>query len=260
MDEDNLDSLFEDALTNDDAEAESTEKPADDDGKQAEEAKPAAPPKPPQDRAENARQAEGRRIREREQRAYQAARDEVSETLRRLGIENPEDGSTIDTVDALEAYEKALSDKRINAGKPTADDVRRIVRETVQAPQQQAQSDAPQRELDMIRDMDPTMTDLGAILNSDIGPAFREYVQQGASFTQAYGRALREKNARAEGASAAATAKASSKGHLGSTSTRGDGAMEVPADEMALFRELCPDMTSAEIQIFYNEDRKKFGR
>ena len=257
MDEDNLDSLFEDAL-NDDAESESTEKPADDDGKQAEEAKPAAPPKPPQDRAENARQAEGRRIREREQRAYQAARAEVSETLRRLGIENPDDGTTIDSVDALEAYEKALSDRRINSGNANADDVRRIVRETVQAPQQQ--SDAPQRELDMIRDMDPTMTDLGAILNSDIGPAFRQYVQQGASFTQAYGRALREKNARAEGASAAAAAKASSKGHLGSTSTRGDGAMEVPADEMALFRELCPDMTSAEIQRFYTEDRKKFGR
>jgi hypothetical protein len=247
-----LDSLFEDAIT--------PEPPADDDGTQgAAEADTQPAEKPVQDTAERARQAEGRRIREREQRARQAARDEMSQTLRRLGIENPETGGTIDSVDALEAYEKALSDKRISSGRVNADDVRRIVRETIEGPQKQAASQAPQRELDMIRDVDPGMTDLGAILKSDIGADFRRYVNEGDSFTVAYGKAVRARQARSSGERAAGAAKAAGKGHLASTSQRGEGAVSVPADELRIFRELNPDASDKDIREYYNRYKKKNG-
>ena len=53
--------------------------------------------------------------------------------------------------------------------------------------------------------------------------------------------------------------KAASKGHLTSTKQQGDGALSVPGDEMALFREFLPGASDAEIQKYYNADRKKFG-
>lgn len=54
-------------------------------------------------------------------------------------------------------------------------------------------------------------------------------------------------------------AKAAGKDHLGATNTRGQGSLSVPADEMALFRELNPGATDDEIRRFYNADRKRFG-
>lgn len=251
-----LDSLFADAVSSEEQPA--AEQPADDDGTQARQPEQ----KPVQDAAENARQAAGRRARERQQieeKARTAERARTSELLKRLGIERP-DGSVISSLDELEEYERQRSDQRLSEGRANEDDIRRIVQETQQQPAQQGSDADIQRELDMIREMDPAMTDLGAILGSDIGPAFREQVNKGATFVQAYARATREKSARAEGERSAGIARAAGKGHLGATSTRGEGALSVPADEMVLFRELNPGVSDREFQAFYNADRKRFGR
>ena len=191
--------------------------------------------------------------------ARNAERTRTNDLLKRLGIERP-DGSTIDSVEALEEYERGQSEERIKNGRANGDDLKRIVKEAMQEQAPVPTGNEAQRQLDMIRDMDPSMTDLGAILSSDIGEDFRRYVQGGASFTQAYGRAVREKNARTDGARAAETAKAAGKGHMAASSQRGAGALEVPPDEMRIIRALNPDATDAEIQKYYNADKKRFGR
>ena len=200
-----------------------------------------------------------KRIR-REQRIAEQARSEerarISELVKRLGIEKS-DGSTIDDLDALEAYEKAQSDDRIARGQANAEDIRRLAREAVQPGQTGSGDEEVQRQLDAIRDIDPEMTDLGAILNSDLGQDFKAEVEKGATFLQAYGKAVKAANARAKGASASSAAKAASKEHLSSTSSRGEGALDVPSDELALFRELIPGATDKEIREFYNRDKKR---
>ena len=113
-----------------------------------------------------------------------------------------------------------------------------------------------------IRAMDPEMTDLTAILRSEAGNRFRDYVRRGLSFTEAYTLAARDRLAgiAAERAGNAALAKNAGKAHLTATGTRGAGLPEVPADEMALFRKLNPGVSDAEIRKYYAADRKRFGR
>ncbi|MBP5729547.1 MAG: hypothetical protein J6Y48_20970 [Clostridia bacterium] len=216
-------------------------------------------PKPQQDAAENARQAAGRRARERDQlieQARAAERARLDELLKSIGIERS-DGSTIASVEELEAFERQASDDRIAQGKANAEDIKRIAREAVQPTQNG--SDEVQRQLELIKEMDPTLTDLGAILSSDIGQDFRQAVEKGATFIQAYGSAMKAQNARAKGEASTAAAKAAGKQHLSSTNQRGNGALDVPADEMALYCELNPEMTEKEIRDHYNKYRKQTG-
>ena len=271
MDDNELESLFEDAVK--------TDEPAADDGQQVQQAQQEqqqestntsekkAAPRPPQSAQENARQAAGRRSREREQiaqQARQAARAEMSATLASLGIENPDSGAVIGTIDELEAYAKSLSDQRISSGRANAEDIKRIAREAVQTAGNSAE-DEVNHQLEQLRDMEPAWANLdtrdvlGAVLQSDIGADFRQAVAEGATFLQAYARAMKAQTARAKGSASTAAAKASSKGHLSATSQRGTGALDVPADELKLFRELNPDVSDADIQKFYNQDKKKFG-
>lgn len=271
MDTENLESLFEDALKGDAVQptqpTQPTDAPAGDtapaEGSDTGEKK--SPPVPSGEaEAEGVEEPRrisnaGKRVR-REQRIAETARNEertrTNELLKRLGIEKP-DGGVITSVDELEAWERGQSDERIARGQANADDIRRLAREAVKTEDDSAEV---QRQLDAIRELDPAMDDLGAILGSDIGEAFRREVDAGATFLQAYGRAVRERDARTAGDAAARVAKAAGKGHLAGTSTRGDGAIPVPADEMALIRELNPELSDAEIQKYYNADRKKFGR
>ena len=109
-------------------------------------------------------------------------------------------------------------------------------------------------QLARIRAMDPEMRDLGAILRSDAGESFRRYVGMGLDFVDAYTLAARER------LEEAARAKAAGKDHLSATTSRGRGALSVPAGEMAIIRALLPDATDEEIRRYYNQDRKRFGR
>ena len=241
MDNDNLDQMIEDALNND------AEQPAD--APAAEEGgQEGSNTAANEDAERRSRNAEKRIRRENRiaEEARQKERARFNELLKSVGIER-DDGTTIDDVDALEAFSKAQSDER-------------IAQEATRPDKGSADVD---KELEMIREMDPEYADLdtrdvlGAILQSDIGDSFRKHVDSGATFIQAYGRATRERNARAEGARSAAAAKAAGKGHLGATKQRGEGAMDVPADEMKWFRELIPGASDQEIRDFYNRDKKR---
>lgn len=261
MDNENLDQMLEDALTDTPAEA---QEPADDDGKQ--ESKPEEDakkePMPPDERS---RQAHGRRMREAEQRAYQAGLERANDLLRQAGIVNSDTGEPIGTLTELDAYIRAQSTERLNNGNGNAEDVRRLIREEmgrVQQTQQPAQPSAEDRrmvdqQLAQIRQMDPAMKDLDAILASEAGEKFRSYVNMGLDFVDAYTLAAKDRLA---GISAnRAGAKGAGKDHLSATSSRGQGALDVPPDELALFRELNPGASDAEIRSFYNKDKKRFG-
>ena len=117
-------------------------------------------------------------------------------------------------------------------------------------------------QLAQIRAMDPEMRDLGDILSSDAGPKFRQYVSMGLDFVDAYTLAARERlgELRDRRTAESIRSKAAGKGHLSATSTRGQGAVSVPAGEMAVIRALLPDATDEEIRRYYHQDRKRFGR
>ena len=116
-------------------------------------------------------------------------------------------------------------------------------------------------ELDRIRAMDPEMTDLGAILDSDAGDSFRKYVNMGLSFVDAYTLAARERlQELRDRRTAEKTRGRGGKEHLSATSTRGQGGVSVPGGEMAIIRALVPDATDEEIRRYYSQDKKRFGK
>lgn len=222
-------------------------------------------PMPPDQRA---RQAEGRRIREREARAYQAGLEEASRIIREAQIANPaKNGAAIDNLDELRAYNDSRREKRLQEGKPTASDIEHIVDRRISAMQQPQQQETPlsaedqqavQQQLAEIRAMDPAMTGLPAILDSEAGPKFREYVALGLDFKDAYTLAAKDRLA-SIGANRSG-ARTGGKDHLSATRQQGSGGVDVPADEMALMRALNPDMSDTELRQYYEADKKKFSR
>ena len=117
-------------------------------------------------------------------------------------------------------------------------------------------------ELAQIRAMDPEMTDLNAIISSEAGDKFRQYVSRGLGFLDAYTLAARERlgDLRDRRTAERARAKAAGKVHLSATSTRGQGGVNVPPGELAIIRALLPEATDEEIRRYYQYDKKRFKR
>ena len=266
MEDEKLEQMLADAFSDEAESAAEEQQPADDNGTQAENANQEEAKKEPMPPEERARQAHGRRIREAEQRAYQAGLDRASESIKRAGIVNSETGKPITTLSELDEFIRTQSEERLENGNANAEDVRRLIREEIGRAQGQAQQTAQlsasdrkmvDQQLAQIRQMDPAMTDLNAILSSEAGERFRGYVDKGLDFVEAYTLAAKDRLA---GISAnRAGAKGTGKDHLQPTSSRGQGALDVPPDELALFRELNPGASDAEIRAFYNKDKKRFG-
>ena len=222
-----------------------------------------------QSKEERARQAFARRIREAEERGARAERERANALIAELDLDDPDnEGQKVSDLDKAAQYISRRRQERMTAGSPTEADIRHIVQEQLQqrqqppvpqgqlSPQDRAQVD---RELAQIAKMDPAMKDLNAILTSDIGPAFRQYVSKGEDFVTSFYKAKELQAQTQQQAAAAEKAKAASKGHLTSTKQQGEGALSVPAEDMAYFRELMPDATAEEIQKYYNADRKRYG-
>ena len=117
---------------------------------------------------------------------------------------------------------------------------------------------AVEEQIKAIGALDPSVKTLEDVLRLPNYQQIYARVQKGASLKDAFilenFDALRAKDA-AAGRQAALNATAT-KGHLAPTQTRGQGAQTVPADVKALYRELNPDATDAEIQNHYNKYHK----
>lgn len=260
MEDEKLEQMLADALSDEAENAAQEQQPADDNGKQAENENQEEAKKEPMPPEERARQAHGRRIREAEQRAYQAGMDRASESIKRAGIVNSETGTPITTLSELEEFIRTQSDERLENGNANAEDVRRLIREEInrtQAPKTAQLSPEERKLVDQqlaqIRQMDPAMTDMDAILESEAGERFRHYVGLGLDFIEAYTLAAKDRLA---GIKSNRQARAGGKDHLTSTSQRGSGDIDVPADELELFRALNPDMSDADIRKFYNDYKR----
>lgn len=227
---------------------------------------------------ERSRQAHGRRQRELEQAradAVSAERTRISEVIKRLGIANPDkDGVPIASLEELEEFERAESDRRLNDGKGTADDVRRIIREEEtrrareqQAAEQQAADTAAfearvAEEIKAISEYDPSIKTFDDLARKEgSNPTFRNYLARKMTFLEAYELTHKDEiRARDRAASAAETAKVAGKDHLRSTTSRSDGNVDVPDDIKAQYRIFDPGISDAEIRKHYNADLKSVKR
>ena len=233
--------------------------------------------------AESRRQAQQRKaVEEAVARERAAEEQRWKEFFATAGLKSPVDGKPITTREEYEAYQKTMEERRIRQnlqkGQLLPEDIESIVRRAIAQQAQETakennQESAPERaaaegrtvtqeqvdaELEEIRQLDPAMTDLKAILESETGEAFREAVARGASFIEAFKLAnfdrLRQMTTAetAKRAEQAALNKARSKDHLQTSRSSGKGSVSVPAEVKEMYRYLMPNKTDAEIQEHYN--------
>ena len=127
------------------------------------------------------------------------------------------------------------------------------------AAQQAADNARIQAEIAEISKLDPSVRNLGDILNSPTGKEFYANVQKGYSFLDAFRLANFERitASRAEAARQQAVMNSRGKDHMNGVNTnRSDGALSVPAADMAMFRTFNPNATQADIQAYYNKYMK----
>ena len=127
------------------------------------------------------------------------------------------------------------------------------------AAQQAADASRIQMEIAEISKLDPSIKDLGDILNSPTGKEFYGLVQKGYSFIDAFRVANFDRltAAKAQAARQQAQLNDRGKGHMtGGGNSRGNGAISVPADVMAMFHTFNPNATEAEAQAYYNKYMK----
>ena len=233
--------------------------------------------------AESRRQAQQRKAVEEAVARERAAEDQRwKQFFATAGLKSPVDGKPITTREEYEAYQRSMEERRIRQnlqkGQLLTEDIEAIVRraiaqQTQGTAKEENSESAPERaaaegrtvtqeqvdaELEEIRQLDPEMTGLEAILVSETGEAFRAAVARGASFIEAFKLAnfdrLRQKASAetAKRAEQAALNKARSKDHLQTARTSGSGSVAVPAEVKEMYHYLMPGKTDAEIQAHYN--------
>ena len=120
--------------------------------------------------------------------------------------------------------------------------------------QQEQAQERIKAELAEISKHDPNIKEVKDLLAMENFTQFREYVNKGLSYKDAYFLANRESMAAAQAKAARqqAMSNARSKEHLNPTNVQGDGALSVPAEQMKMYRMMMPNATTAQIQAHYN--------
>ena len=226
--------------------------------------------KPTQTKEERAKFAAERRKAETDAaiaKARQEEREKVDELIKRLGIPNPlDEDKLIQSFDELSAYEKNLAIQKMQNGTAKEEDFERIISESKVVKELREQAKKPeippdverkmQADVDKIATFDPAIKTVDDLPNMDRFDEFSKYVKAGNNFIDAYKLTYFDKITQSTQAAAKQKALNASKSHLQATATRGQGALSVPSDEMALFKDLNPDMSESEIQKFYNKYKK----
>lgn len=239
----------------------------------------------PQSKEERARQAAARRKREQDAAvktavdaalaAERAANDQrIRELLQGMGLKDPNNGNKpVETMDDFRQYQAAQAMRQAEAdlkkGKLTPETLQQIVSQMPEVQQVQQMHQQAQREKQIaeqqrvqqqvasdiaeIAKLDPTITDLEALIKSENGQKIYELYKQGNSLVDAYKVANLDKLMQRAAAAASAQKAASDKSrqHLKITQARGQGAIDVPESQMAMYRQLMPGATPAEIRKHY---------
>jgi len=257
---------------------------ADGDAGEGEVGKGESPELTPEQRSKNA----ARRRKHEVEEAVEKARQETQEAAKKqwddffasAGLKNPLDGNKpITNLAEYQAYKAqhaaAQLQKNLREGKLTPEALSKVVEETpimkkaqklisqVEAEEAAAKKAQAQvkikEELAEIGKLDPSIKTVEDLLKMERAEQFREYVRRGNSFYDAFYLSNRDKLSKTAQTAAQQQALnlANSKAHLTSTAARGTGAISVPPEEIALYREFNPKATDAEIQKHYNSYKKK---
>ena len=112
------------------------------------------------------------------------------------------------------------------------------------------------RQLAEIQAMDPKIESLADILKLPTAEAFRSYVRRGLDWKDAFLLSNRERLLADADERASLRRQKAGKAHLQPLSSRGEGAVSVPAQELHFYRELLPGLSEAEYRKHYNMERK----
>lgn len=196
------------------------------------------------------------------------------------GLKNPTTGEPITTMEQFSQWQKAHTDAQIQrdlkAGNLTQELLQQIIdghpvvqRAQQVLDQQQAADNARQQaedksrmdeELARISKLDPSIKSFADFLTMPKADVFREYVNKGYSFEDAFRLTHfdRLQQQQVEAAKQQALNNTRSKDHLQAVgNSRSEGIVDVPADVLSYYRAINPRATEAEIQAHYNKHRKK---
>ena len=255
--------------------------PAGDDTESSAEPEPEVKEPEKQTPEQNAKYAAARRKaeQERDQAVAQAKSDAkaeadkyLDETIAGMGLTNPYTKEPITNKAEYDEYKAKYEEEKRNrvvkkSGmsqdefKKFVDDlpeVRQAKAIAAQAQEQQAKMKIDEQ-LRQITEMDPSIKELGDLTKMDNYDEFYGKVKRGMTLVEAY---MLTNFDKLSGRKAAATKQAAlnsinSKQHLSGTSSRGTGALSVPADVKDMYRAINPDATDAEIQAHYNKYHRK---
>ncbi|MBQ9412909.1 MAG: hypothetical protein IJU29_07420 [Oscillospiraceae bacterium] len=212
---------------------------------------------------------------------------EWTDFFARAGLKNPMTDTPITSLEEFNAWKTAHDaaqlERELQEGKLTPESLNRLIsgnptvqriEEALKAAQEAPTSSTGETTIDVqskelqarieaeiaeIHAMDPTINGVEDLLTAPKAEEFYEHVRHGASFVDAWYLTHREEvRARdAETARQQAQAKARSKDHLaGPGKAIGGGAADVPSDVLALYRELNPGVSDAEIARHYQRSHK----
>ena len=235
---------------------------------------------PPEERH---RQAEARRARERaemERAAQEAAQARVDEAYRTMfaGQTNPYTGQPIRSEADYRAWQtekqRRDSEEQLRAAgidpatiqgavdrqmQPLRQELEMARMETMRERARRAKEAAQvtiREQLELIARLDPSVKSMEDIAAMPTAEAFRGYVAKGLGLEEAFYMANRKaiEERKLTAARAAGISAAASKGHLAPLGGGGQAeTVEVPAEQKALYRELMPEATDAEILAAYKQ-------
>lgn len=213
----------------------------------------------------------------------------MADFFRSANLRDPVTGEIIRDMSGLESYSQAAETRRLERnlaeGKLTPEDIDAMIRRRLAAkpqeagtppaaqtehPAAQTETPAPQvteeqvaAELAEIHRLDPSVNSLEDILKGPEREAFVSAVRRGNSFLDAFRLASFDRlqqQRQVEAAQRAAQAernRSRSKEHMVPAGSRGQGAAEVPADILELYREIMPEASAEEIQKHYNKFKRE---
>lgn len=213
----------------------------------------------------------------------------MADFFRSANLRDPVTGEIIRDMSGLESYSQAAETRRLERnlaeGKLTPEDIDAMIRRRLAAkpqeagtppaaqtehPAAQTEIPAPQvteeqvaAELAEIHRLDPSVNSLEDILKGPEREAFVSAVRRGNSFLDAFRLASFDRlqqQRQVEAAQRAAQAernRSRSKEHMVPAGSRGQGAAEVPADILELYREIMPEASAEEIQKHYNKFKRE---
>lgn len=203
----------------------------------------------------------------------------VDEAFRLSGLTNPYTGEAIRTKAEFDAYKAQMESDRKKAfmesagmsekeyeemisSLPEVKEARAAKAAAEEAGKAAKRAEAEQKiqtELSEIRKYDPSVTDLASLTKTDRYEEVYEYVKKGYGISDAYKLVHLEdiRSAAATGARQNAINATAGKAHMEKTTQRGAGSQPVPADIKAMYKQLNPEATEAEIQAHYNKHLKR---